>query len=39
MHDVEAYMAELGRRCNTRVLEKKGSNLQTWSEKISAPST
>lgn len=38
MHDVEAYMGELGRRCNTRILEKKGSNLRRWNEAVEAPS-
>lgn len=38
MHDVEAYVGKLGRRCNTRVLEKKGSNLRTWNEAVEAPS-
>ena len=39
MHDVENYMGEIGKRCNTRMLEKKGSNLRTWTEEIGAPST
>lgn len=39
MHDVEALMGELGRRCNTRALEKKGSNLRTWSKEVEASST
>ena len=39
MHDVEAYMGEIGRRCNTRILDKKESNLRTWTEEVVAPST
>ena len=39
MHDVEAYIGEIGQRCNTRLLEKKGANLRSWTEKIEAPGT
>ena len=39
MHDVEAYIGEIGQRCNTRMLEKKGTNLQSWTGKIEAPGT
>ena len=39
MHDVETYMGQIGKRCNTRILEKKDSNLRTWTEEIGAPST
>ena len=39
MHDVETYMGQIGKRCNTRILEKKDSNLRKWTEEIGAPST
>ena len=39
MHDVETYMGEIGKRCNTRVLDKKDSNLRKWIEEVGAPST
>lgn len=39
MHDVETYMAEIGKRCDTRVLDKKHSNLRVWTEEVGAPST
>ena len=39
MHDVETYMGEIGKRCNTRIVEKKNSNLRTWTEEVRAPST
>ena len=39
MHNVEAYMGEMGQRCNTRLLEKKGTNLRSWTGEIEAPST
>ena len=39
MHDVEAYIGEIGQRCNTRLLEKKGANLRSWTGKIEAPGT
>lgn len=39
MHDVETYMGEIGKRCNTRILDKKESNLRTWIEEVGAPST
>ena len=39
MHDVETYMGEIGKRCNTRLLDKKEANLRTWTEEVGAPST
>lgn len=39
MHDVETYMGEIGKRCNTRIMDKKDSNLRTWTEEVRAPST
>ena len=39
MHDVETYMGEIGKRCNTRMIDKKCSNLQMWTEEVGAPST
>ncbi|KAK4695720.1 conserved oligomeric Golgi complex subunit 1, partial [Lecanoromycetidae sp. Uapishka_2] len=38
MHKVEAYMGETGQRCNTRLLEKKGTNLRSWTDVAEAPS-
>lgn len=37
MRDVETYIGEIGKRCNTRILEKKGSNMNSWAEEIGAP--
>ena len=39
MHDVETYMGEIGKRCNTGIIDKKCSNLQMWNEEVGAPST
>ena len=39
MHDVETYIGQIGKRCNTRILEKKGSNMRTWAEEVGAQST
>ena len=39
MEEVENYMGEIGKRCNTRILDKKASNLRTWTEEVGAPST
>ena len=39
MDEVESYMGEIGKRCNTRILDKKASNLRTWTEEVGAPST
>ena len=39
MHEVESYMGEIGRRCDTRILDKKTSNLEKWTEEVEAPST
>lgn len=36
MHEVEAHLAEIGQKCNTRVLEKKGINLRAWQEEVHA---
>lgn len=30
IQQVETYLGDMGRRCNARLLEKKGSNLRTW---------
>ena len=37
MHQVEAFMGNIGQKCNTRLLEKKGANLERWSKEIAAP--
>ena len=34
MHRVEAYMGDIGQRCNTRILERKGTNAVAWEEEI-----
>ncbi|KAF6241450.1 hypothetical protein HO173_000160 [Letharia columbiana] len=39
MHDLETYMGEISKRCNTRILDKKASNLRTWTEEVGAPNT
>lgn len=36
MHHVEAYLGDMGRKCNTRLLEKKGTNLLAWNGNIRA---
>ena len=39
MEEVENHMGEIGKRCNTRILDKKNLNLRTWTEEVGAPST
>ncbi|KAL2039107.1 hypothetical protein N7G274_008156 [Stereocaulon virgatum] len=39
MHTVEAYIGEIGQRCNTRLLERKSSNLRSWAQEIEAPNS
>ena len=34
MHQVEANLGDMGNRCNTRLLEKKGINLKFWEHEI-----
>ena len=34
MHQVEAYLGDMGRKCNTRLLEKKRTNLRVWEREI-----
>lgn len=36
MHHVEAYLGDMGSKCNTRLLEKKGTNLRVWNGEVSA---
>lgn len=36
MHRVEAYLGDMGSKCNTRLLEKKGMNLRAWNGEVSA---
>ena len=31
---VDTYLGNMGKRCNARLLEKKGANLRTWNEAI-----
>ena len=35
-HHVEAHLGDMGKKCNTRLLEKKGNNLKTWEREIGA---
>ena len=30
IHRVEALMGEMGRKCNTRIVERKAVNLRKW---------
>ena len=39
MEEVENHMGEIGKRCNTRILDKKNLNLRTWTEEVGALST
>ncbi len=39
MHHVEAYLGDMGRKCNTRLLEKKGMNLLAWNGEVRAAGT
>ena len=34
MHQVEAYLGDMGKKCNTRLLEKKGNNLKLWGRDV-----
>ena len=34
MRQVEAHLGGIGRRCNTRILERKSVNLSTWEEEV-----
>ena len=36
MQQVEGYLGDLGRQCNTRLLEKKGVNLRNWEDTMGA---
>ena len=37
MHNVETHMAEIGQKCNTRLLEKKATNFNAWQEEVDTP--
>ncbi len=39
MQEVESYFVDMGRKCNTRLLEKKVSNLHTWDGSIRTAGT
>ena len=34
MHKIEAYIGEIGRRCNTRILERKEQNVNDLEEEV-----
>ena len=34
MHQVEAYLGDMGKKCNTRLLEQKGNNLKRWGRDV-----
>jgi len=36
MQKVETYIGDIGQKCNTRLLERKGENLQTWNQEAGA---
>ena len=36
MHNVEHLMGELGRQCNTRLVERKMVNTQAWMAEVGA---
>ena len=35
MHDVESLMSHIGQKCNTRIIERKSSNLHTFNNYVS----
>lgn len=37
MHNLETHLAEIGQKCNTRLLEKKTTNFNAWKEEINEP--
>ena len=37
MHNVETHLAEIGQKCNTRLLEKRTKNFRTWQEEVDKP--
>ena len=37
MHNVETHMAEIGQKCNTRLLERKATNFRAWQEEVDNP--
>ena len=39
MSCVESYVGEIGKNCNTRIVEKKASNLKAWTINIESQST
>lgn len=34
MHQVEAYLGNMGNKCNAKLLKKKGINLKSWEHEI-----
>ena len=34
MHQVEAYLSDMAKKCNNRLLEKKGNNLKLWGREL-----
>lgn len=39
MQQVESYFVDMGRKCDSRLLEKKISNLRSWDAEIGAKGT
>ena len=39
IQQVENCLGNMGKRCNARLLEKKGSNLHTWNGQVGAAGT
>ncbi|KAL8708729.1 MAG: hypothetical protein Q9220_006455 [cf. Caloplaca sp. 1 TL-2023] len=39
MQEVESYLGQMGMRCNSRLLEKKATNLRVWSDATKAQGT
>ena len=34
MHDVEDLMGNIGQNCNTKLMERKSTNLKAWMKEI-----
>lgn len=39
IQQAENFLSNMGKRCNPRLLEKKGSNLHTWNGQVGAAGT
>lgn len=39
IQQAENFLSNMGKRCNARLLEKKGSNLHTWNGQVGAAGT